>query len=171
MIAGAAIEYRLYFDVVTHGYTTWRVAIGPACIAIAAIALHVTARLCFPPGQRSGIRMFLAMTVAISVLSTAAAFAFLYITWHEYRVLSAEYFAHEYNVITGTVSKFVPEAPGPTGHHSERFQVAGVKFEYSCYHVTSAFHQTAQAGGPIHDGARVRIGEVNGAIVSLALAE
>ena len=74
-------------------------------------------------------------------------------------------------MITGTVSNFVPEAPGPNGHRSERFEVAGVKFEYLSYFLTSAFHQTAQAGGPMHEGARVRIGEVKGAIVSLEFAE
>jgi hypothetical protein len=171
MIAVAAIEYRSYFDIVTHGYTTWRAAGGPACIAIGGIALNVTVRLWFPPGQRRDVRMLLAMTLAACVLSTLTSFAFLYSTWHEYRVLSAEYVAHEYRVVSGTVSNFVPEAPGPNGHRSERFQVAGVNFEYSSYLLTSAFHQTARAGGPIHDGARVQIGEVNGAIVSLALDE
>jgi hypothetical protein len=123
MIATTAIQYRMYFDVVTHGYTTWHAAGGPACIAVGAIALHVIARLWIPPGERSDIRMFLGMTLAASVLATLAAFLILYTSWHEYRVLRAEYLAHRYTVITGTVSNFVPEAPGPNGHRSERFQV------------------------------------------------
>jgi hypothetical protein len=43
------------------------------------------------------------------------------------------------------------------GHDTERFDVAGVHFEYSHWNVSQGFNQDVTAGGPIREGLYVRI--------------
>jgi hypothetical protein len=43
------------------------------------------------------------------------------------------------------------------GHDTERFDVAGVHFEYSHWNVSQAFNQDITVGGPIREGLYVRI--------------
>jgi branched-subunit amino acid transport protein len=58
-------------------------------------------------------------------------------------------------VVEGSVEHFHPMPGG--GHDSERFEVAGVHFEYSHWSISQGFNQDVTVGGPIREGLYVRI--------------
>jgi hypothetical protein len=72
------------------------------------------------------------------------------------------------NVVEGLVTQFDPMPY--QGHKLESFVVAGQRFEYSDYVLSSGFHQTASHGGPIRSGLRVRIHHVGNDIARLEIA-
>jgi hypothetical protein len=43
------------------------------------------------------------------------------------------------------------------GHDDESFDVNGRHFHYSDYEVSAGFHNTSSHGGPLYEGAYVRI--------------
>jgi hypothetical protein len=61
----------------------------------------------------------------------------------------------KYLVVEGIVQNFHPMPY--EGHDTERFDVAGVRFEYSDYMITGGFNQTRSHGGPIRPGRYVRL--------------
>jgi len=58
-------------------------------------------------------------------------------------------------VVEGEVENFHPMPSG--GHDTERFDVAGVHFEYSHWGMTQGFNQDVTVGGPVRSGLYVRI--------------
>jgi len=58
-------------------------------------------------------------------------------------------------VVEGPAENFHPMPV--TGHDSDRFDVAGVHFEYSDYEITAGFNNTRSHGGPIGPDSYVRI--------------
>ena len=58
-------------------------------------------------------------------------------------------------VVEGPIEHFHPMPA--SGHDSERFDVAGVHFEYSHWSVSQGFNQDVTVGGPIRNGLQVRI--------------
>jgi hypothetical protein len=73
-----------------------------------------------------------------------------------------------YTTVEGTVSNFV--AGQPDGHPMERFTVGGHEFMYSPYTATG-FNRVSTLGGPMREGLRVRIAEVQGNIARLEIAD
>jgi hypothetical protein len=69
-------------------------------------------------------------------------------------------------VVEDVVENFHPMPSG--GHDTERFDVAGVHFEYSHWNVSQGFNQDVTAGGPIRQGLYVRVHYVNIGRSSLA---
>ena len=69
-----------------------------------------------------------------------------------------------YRTVEGTVADFVPADAGD--HHPEHFAVVTpggrVEYSYSESGVTQGFNQSQHHGGPLRDGLRVRIANVNG---------
>jgi hypothetical protein len=76
--------------------------------------------------------------------------------------------AGDCETIEGRVEHFHPMPK--SGHDMERFEVAGVKFEYSDYVLSAGFNNTASHGGPIYEGLPVRICHRDGAILRLEIA-
>ncbi|WP_448951557.1 hypothetical protein [Labrys neptuniae] len=72
------------------------------------------------------------------------------------------------NVVEGKVEDFKPMPYG--GHTSESFSVAGTRFSYSDFVITSGFNNTASHGGPIREGVPVRICARGGDILRLEIA-
>lgn len=62
-------------------------------------------------------------------------------------------------VVEGPVEHFHPMPS--SGHDTERFDVAGVHFEYSHWNMSQGFNQDITVGGPIREGLYVRIHYVN----------
>jgi hypothetical protein len=73
-----------------------------------------------------------------------------------------------YAVVEGPVEEFVPGRVG--GHQNEQFRVGTHRFEYSPYLGLTGFRQLHAAGGPVREGLRVRIIDVNGTIARLDTA-
>ena len=57
------------------------------------------------------------------------------------------------------------------GHSTESFTVAGHKFEFSDYQMTSGFNNTNSHGGPIKSGIYVRINALGNRIARLEVAQ
>jgi len=69
--------------------------------------------------------------------------------------LAAAYRAGKCQIVEGTVTHFHPMPS--TGHGVESFVVSGKHFQYSDYALRAGFNHTSQHGGPIREGAHVRI--------------
>jgi len=69
-------------------------------------------------------------------------------------------------VVEGPVEHFHPMPSG--GHANERFDVAGVHFEYSHWSASQGFNRDITVGGPIREGSYVRIHYVYEAAASYA---
>jgi len=83
--------------------------------------------------------------------------------------LAAAYRAGKCQVVEGTVMQFHPMPA--TGHDVESFLVAGKRFQYSDFIHRAGFNQTSSHGGPIHEGARVRIYYLGEDIARLEIAD
>jgi hypothetical protein len=75
----------------------------------------------------------------------------------------------KYTVVEGVVVDFVPMPY--SGHAMEKLNVDGHHYEYSDYNVVAGFNNTQSHGGPIHQGLRVRIADVDGQIARLEIAD
>lgn len=73
------------------------------------------------------------------------------------------------SVIEGRVANFVPMPY--EGHADESFVLAGQRFAYSDYEITSGFNQTASHGGPMRDGLYVRLCYRDNRILRLEVAK
>ena len=78
---------------------------------------------------------------------------------NELTKLKELYANNNYEIIEGVVNNFDPMPYG--GHKLETFDVNGIKFSYSDYYSVvgykSVFRKTRSHGGPIYEGAYVRI--------------
>ena len=86
----------------------------------------------------------------------------------EYAGLRSALRTGSYLTVEGVVTEFVPGRSD--GHPAESFVVNGHRYEYSPYIVTSGFSQIQSHGGPIREGLRVRIADVDGTIARLEVA-
>lgn len=162
-----SLTYHRSFDVVMHGYTTWRVAAVPAGLAIAAGLLRVLSTR-VSPEERRRLRVYDLLTGGACVFLSVGTMATVLATWHEYADFRTRLQGGSVRLLTGTVNQFIPEGPG--GHPRETFRINGIPFSYSSYEVTSAFHRTARCGGPMREGLHVRMADVDGAILRLDVA-
>jgi hypothetical protein len=74
---------------------------------------------------------------------------------------------NEVTTIEGVVDDFV--AMPWAGHAYEHFKVGGVSFQYSDYVMMPGFHQSQSHGGPLKQGARVRIEHLGNDITKLEI--
>lgn len=161
-------DYQLIFDAAASGYSTWRAATVPAGVALFSLLLTAFAPSAWRVRESRELRWYRLLTGSIAGLAGVASLGILAHTWREYDTLRNALRRREFRVVEGKVSNFVPE--GLDGHPTEKFQLGNIRFQYSTSDITSAFHRTAARGGPIHDGLRVRIAEVDGAIARLEVA-
>ncbi|MGI8546544.1 MAG: hypothetical protein ACR2M1_04300 [Gemmatimonadaceae bacterium] len=122
----------------------------------------------FSAQERKAARFYRLLTGLVGILAALGCIALLAYTWREYNELRTSLRNGAFRTVEGVVSDFVPE--GPDGHPIERFRVGSTRFEYAASDITSAFHRTAGQGGPVREGLRVRIADVNGAIARFEVA-
>jgi len=125
-------------------------------------------RIAFSPTEAREMRFYRSLLRVVIALATLVTIIILVITWQDYSAMRSALSMHTYRVVTGQVTDFVPE--GPNGHPMEQFTVSGSRYVYASSDITSAFHQTARNGGPLHEGVLVRIADSHGAIVRLEMA-
>jgi hypothetical protein len=164
--AAAMSDYRLVFDAAMNGYQTWRAAILPGCVSVAALIILVLLRSNIAI-KAKGARFYCGIISAVAAIATAGCVAMLVHTRREYDALRSSLRDRTFRVVEGYVVDFVPQ--GADGHPIERFRVDSTRFEYSRSDITSAFHHTAISGGPIRNGIAVRIADVNGKIARLEI--
>jgi hypothetical protein len=159
------VRYEVVFDLDAVGYRTWWFpAIGLAITAIAILVVRY--RRALVPHRPAWLhRAGPPLLLAFAVLWTAGAFLG---TYGEYRNLRSAVRTGRTQVVEGPVIQFT--SVPPTGKGPETFLVNGQRFSYSDYDVTAAFNTTAGHGGPVREGALVRVTHVNGSIVRLEIA-
>jgi hypothetical protein len=152
-------SYRLVFDATQkYGDRTvfaigFALAVLAACLVGGMLVVHAVRR-----GHHR--RLLSALGVAsILLVLLASVGASLVIVW---TVASTAVSADEARraidaspVVEGIVENFHPMPSG--GHDTERFDVAGVHFEYSHWMTTQGFSQDITVGGPMRSGLHVRI--------------
>lgn len=162
------MDYQLVFDTATQGYTTWRAALLPGCIAVGAGLLALISSVGKSSAELGRARLYRRLSGSVAVLAAFGFGVILTMSWRDYERLRTALASGAYRTVEGQVSSFVPERA--EGHPREMFRVGDTQFVYSTSYVTSAFHWTAGRGGPMRDGLWVRIADVDGAIVRLEIA-
>ena len=142
--------YRVVFDITkdarpTNATEGWLVI----AFMLVASALLVWRNRTFPVVLRY---WFPALFVVFSI---GGLFTLLFRNVLRPSELAAAYRAGKCEVVEGIVTQFHPMPA--TGHDVESFVVSGKHFQYSDYALRAGFNQTSSLGGPIHEGAHVRI--------------
>lgn len=159
------VDYVVAFDLAREGYTTWRLAIAPAVFGIAMATLAFQSGSFLSVRGRPGPGFYRTLAGMAAVALFGISVSSVAETWTDYKRLVDALRNGRFRVVEGPVTNFIPGGPG--GHGSESFRVDSASFAYDAATTTSAFHRTRPYGGPVRDGLRVRIWEVDGAIVRL----
>jgi hypothetical protein len=116
---------------------------------------------------RNALFIFACTVAIVTTLGTVGS------TWRvRYRLNHGDYNHGDYTLVEGVVSDFVPG--DWIGHRHELWRVrSGDKdywYTYSRAIITSGTRQTQEEGGPIRNGVRVRIADMDGLIARLEVA-
>jgi hypothetical protein len=159
-----ATTYRVVFDItrdarpdeIAGGWFTAALLLA-AGIVLFVVRRHLPAmlRLWFP-----------ALVIAFGILGILG---LLFRNVPQPSELAAAYRAGRCQVVEGVVTEFHPMPP--TGHDVESFVIAGKRFQYSDFLHRAGFNQTSSHGGPIHEGALVRIYYLGEDIAKLEVVE
>jgi hypothetical protein len=157
-----SVSYQVVFDIGHRGPQYWWLLIIPVVMVTAGITM-----LRAKPFQ--GSRAFL---IVFTGVAGAVALAVATSMVREYSMLRTALAQGHYRTVEGLVTDFVPASGGD--HHAEHFIVvtptARVPYSYSWATVTQGFNESQNHGGPMHEGLRVRIADVNGEIARLEIA-
>ncbi|HKR01699.1 MAG TPA: hypothetical protein VJT09_13555 [Pyrinomonadaceae bacterium] len=159
-------KFKVIFDITEAGYRQWGFPAVGLIFVVVGIGLIISRRLRSTVDTKLSRRLAPYLYTGFAALWTISAFAG---TYSEYRRLLDGVRAGRCQVVEGTVTKFVPMPL--QGHAMEHFVVNDHYFEYSDYVVTAGFNKTQSHGGPLREGLRVRICDVDGAIARLEIAE
>jgi hypothetical protein len=158
-------QYRVVFDVAAVGYRNWTFpAFGLIFVALALVVLAYR-RWRPAPARPLLARVWPYAYLAFAVSWVALA---LGLSYPRYRRVRAALDSGRFTLVEGVVTHFVPMPR--QGHQMERFEVAGHSYAYSDFVVTPGFNNTQSHGGPIREGLRVRIADVDGEIARLEIA-
>jgi hypothetical protein len=152
-------SYRLLFDATQkHGDRTalaigFGLAVLAACVVGGMLVMHSVRRghhrrLASALAVGSILLLLLAVVGgSLAIVGTVASTAVTAVEME--RAIDAS------PVVEGVVVNFHPMPAG--GHDTERFDVAGVHFEYGHWSTTQGFNQDVTVGGPVRNGLYVRI--------------
>ena len=154
-------EWRLVYDLSQRPDRTYLFVV--AAVAVCALAL-LTGLFAYESLRSARLRLprrHMAVLAAGGAIFAGLAIVAGALTWdwydaqHQPSAVAA--LVDHSPVVEGAVEHFHPMPY--TGHDLERFDVAGVHFEYSEYDLeeTQGFNHTSSHGGPIHEGLYVRI--------------
>jgi hypothetical protein len=152
-------EYVAVYDVRQAGYTDWiPIAIGGVILVtfLCAIALTTVERI------------KARLTWIAAAVCTAAVLFLTVSPYVEYRQMLSALAQRRAVTIEGVVTDLSPGDEG--GHVPEWFTVSGHRFTYSRSDDSPGFTRVRGVGGPIREGQRVRILEVNDRIARLEIA-
>lgn len=156
-------EYRVVFDILDVGYSGWHVAMIPAMVGAGfGLATFWSHRIRRRDTSASRIREGVILGAA-TLIAGVVALVIIAVSFTEHRHLREARRRGDGAISEGVVSDFVPEQPN--GHPRESFAVGSRRFSYSSSDITSGFHWTAGRGGPIKEGMRVRIADIDGSII------
>src|SRR5262249_37900900 len=158
------MDYVTAFDVIAIGYKEWTFpASGLLPVAIGSVL--VAWRRSHPIAVRGWWRRaFPYVFLVFGGLWTVSTFVG---TYADYRNIRRALETGRFLTVEGPVTKFVPMPF--EGHALESFEVSGHRYSYSDYIVTAGFNNTRSHGGPIREGLKVRIADVDGQIARLEI--
>lgn len=160
------MKYRVVFDVVQAGFKDWHFSAFGLIFVVIGTGMLIY-RLKNPAKDSTfRTRIFPYAFTAFACLWTTTSF---WVTFSDYRHLREALLNGKYTVVEGTVTDFVPMPY--SGHAMEKFNVNGHHYEYSDYNVVAGFNNTQSHGGPIRQGLKVRIADVDGQIAKLEIVE
>jgi hypothetical protein len=159
-----ATTYRLVFDATTVRYPASEWLLPLALFAAFGVALASFPRLS-EPERRRFVRPF-------GALSAIVAGAMAVGIWRTSEAQRSQVVGAlrdgRYQLVEGVVEGFRPGAA--SSHPPEEFTVSGHRYRYAPAEHLYGFNQVAALGGPIRNGLRVRIAEVDGLIARLEVA-
>jgi hypothetical protein len=160
-----SLRYRLVYDAVQAGYTDWWFpAIGVAILVVGLVGPHLRRK------ERRALGPWFAHLVAgFALCWVVGAF---WTTYGGYRSMRNALRSGRFTVVEGRVRNFQPSDPGD--HGDERWEVESggrvYRYAYVRSSLTPGFRKTSVHGGPVHEGLRVRVADVDGCIARLEVA-
>jgi hypothetical protein len=159
------MNYQVVYDVTTQGYRDWTF-VGGFLLFLAVGMGWILWHRRFPGVRRDWLHRsapYLFTGITLFIMSVANV-----TIYRDYRELTRRLRTGEYQVVEGRVEEFDP-MPWE-GHKNESFVVDGHRYSYSDYDASPGFNSTSSHGGPIREGLRVRIADVDGVIARLEIA-
>jgi len=151
------MQYAVVFEVAAHADAA---PVGPIVFVASLVVGLLACAVWLAFGKRvERYRRFWPHSVALAIGLLLIAVAMFGFKTDQDSLLEAARLGNV-RVVEGVVENFHPMPYA--GHDTERFSVAGHRFEYSDYLKTSGFNQTSSHGGPIREGLPVRITYVPG---------
>lgn len=158
------MTYHLVFDASAVHYPIWR-WMAPWLVAAAVGAILLRWPGVYGPKRRRFMRLFGALLIAAGL--GGAVWIWRASVGQRERVLAALR-GGRYVAVEGVVQHFRPGAAD--SHPPEEFDVGGRHYRYAPSELLYGFSQVAGAGGPVREGLRVRIADVDGLIARLEIA-
>jgi hypothetical protein len=158
-----SIRYTTFFDVTNTTYGNWWFGlVGLVFVGVGILMIRNPGLFRQSPAFVRGFGWFFVVFASLWTIGASMG------PYQEYQGLRRAVRDHTYLVVEGIVTDFVPGRSD--GHPPESFNVAGHRYSYSPYVVTSGFNQITARGGPIRPGLRVRIADVHGVMARLEVA-
>lgn len=156
------MNFNLYFDIIHSGYSAWMSIIILSAFVLGSLSILLI-----------GIKIKLKLLKFISIVFLIISIPILVFTLSrnvgEYFQLVSILEENKFEIIEGYVKNFIPKEK--SNRKRESFIIDGIKFIYSDHDITSAFKQSKIQGGPIYEGAYVKIHYYDGKILRLWVAE
>lgn len=146
------MEYQLVFDAATAGYEGWFfVVLGAVFVVIGAVSVFSTFNAA--GADNTPQRRLIAWSFLLFAVAWTGAAGWLSLSdFFGARTASAE---NTCTTVAGVVSGLTTERR--RRGFTEAFTVDGVQFSFADNVLNGGFHRTSGRGGPIRDGAAVRI--------------
>jgi uncharacterized SAM-binding protein YcdF (DUF218 family) len=150
------MDCQRVFDLVEDGLRQiWIMPLG-------GLALVALTAMCVVIMRRSERAWFAWLMLAIAGIFTVVSTVVPLSTYFKYRRALA---TGMYESVEGRVENFKPMPAG--GHDNERFTIRGEEFVYGDYTNSPFFHKAAVNGGPVREGAYLKVSHVRGNIIRL----
>jgi len=160
-----SLRYRLVYDVAQAGYTDWWF---PA-IGVAIFAFALASRYFRRKETRALGPWFTHLFAGFAMCWVMGTF---WATYGGYRSMRNALRSGRFTVVEGRVRNFHPSDPGD--HTDETWEVESggrmYRYAYAPSSLTPGFRKTSVHGGPVHEGLRVRVADVDGYIARLEVA-
>ena len=158
-LASAIRTSTVLYDVRQTSYVEWRDVL-PSLMTIVVGLLLLPRR--DDRRYRLGSAVFIGMGLAFLTLTAGVRVI-------QHRTLVARLGNGDYDNVEGAITNFFPGSFD--GHTPEVFVVAGHTYTFHGNTTTAGYHDVQGAGGPLREGIKVRIADVNGTIARFELME
>jgi hypothetical protein len=151
-------EYTLLYDARLTPFWTWHEVFPLFFPAILGALIYLRLD---EQRWRKAARWVAVGGTGLMVLFTGIQYAF-------YRQVCSRLNDDNYEHVDGVIEGFQPGSA--VGHRVESFTVSGHIYSFSAAKSMTGYHAVQGEEGPIHNGAKARIAEVNGSIARFELA-